>query len=284
MTIYELHLAFETQLDKISSHHYAEIPTAQKDYFLNLGAERFIKQRYNGNNQYKTGFEESQKRVDDLSNIVVTAFLQPQGVGFTQSRYSNTVLYNVPQDYWFAVMERVQVTTNNCPNTYFTGVKAEQHNRVNSKLVNPFKRPKRDKVFRTMLLGANNLPIPQQVNQTPVIELYHDPETEVGNYQLTYVQQFLRLRGLDSINPALANFPAQPTDVQNIQNFPYTYTTLNPANLPAAFNQVPNWRFVEYWFNNQSHNEIVNLAVQSALEVLESNRIQTHVQQVQAME
>jgi hypothetical protein len=71
MTLYELHRNFDLLLDKspgISS--YPSFLPEEKDYFYNTYIERFIKTRYSGLNIHKDGFQQSQKRTDDLRTVV----------------------------------------------------------------------------------------------------------------------------------------------------------------------------------------------------------------------
>ena len=42
--------------------------------YLNEAQERFVKQRYYKNNNYRKGFEEIQKRTDDLKNLVISRY------------------------------------------------------------------------------------------------------------------------------------------------------------------------------------------------------------------
>jgi len=74
MTIEEMHNEFDITLDKISSSSYQELEPWEKDFYLNEAQMRIIKQRYSGKNTYRKGFEENQKRIDDLKNLVISRF------------------------------------------------------------------------------------------------------------------------------------------------------------------------------------------------------------------
>lgn len=74
MTVEEMHNEFDITLDKISSSSYQELEPWEKDFYLNEAQMRIIKQRYSGKNTYRKGFEENQKRIDDLKNLVISRF------------------------------------------------------------------------------------------------------------------------------------------------------------------------------------------------------------------
>jgi hypothetical protein len=250
MTIYELHLAFNDGLDNVSSSSYPQFPPEQRDRFLNLGAERFIKQRYGGNNFNKTSFEETQKRTDDLSNLVFYVSIPPLQNGFYQNIANvQTTYYALPDDYWFALTERIN-GVDNCGN-FNSGVKSIRHDELNVYLRDPFNRPeKRKRILRLFCSGLNaNSP-------NNLIQVFHKDLEEIGNYELAYIANFVRLRG--------QFYPDQVP----IQGLPFTYQAVNP--------QAPNfWMDIQYWFNIQCHQEIVDLAVKAALETIEHPRYQT---------
>ena len=103
MTIQEMHIAFNLGLQKIASFQVDNLLPQEIDHELNNAMERFIKQRYSTmGNKYRDGFEQSQKRIDDLRNLIVDHRVQTdyQGVattGFTIDRAK------LPNDYMFLV-------------------------------------------------------------------------------------------------------------------------------------------------------------------------------------
>jgi len=72
MTIEEMHIAVNLGVQKIASFQVDNLLPQEIDHELNDAMESFIKQRYNPmGNKYRKGFEQSQKRVDDLRALVV---------------------------------------------------------------------------------------------------------------------------------------------------------------------------------------------------------------------
>ena len=74
MTIEQLHTEFKVFFDKVDSEAYTEFLDGEIDIMLNEAILRLVKRRYGINNIYKKGFEETQKRTDDLKELVVTRF------------------------------------------------------------------------------------------------------------------------------------------------------------------------------------------------------------------
>lgn len=70
MTVQEFHREFKIASDKVDSLQYAEFTLSERIYFLNEAILRIVKQKYSKNNVYQAGFEEIQKRTDDLKALV----------------------------------------------------------------------------------------------------------------------------------------------------------------------------------------------------------------------
>ena len=67
-----MHIAVNLGVQKIASFQVDNFLSQEIDHELNIAMDRFIKQRYSPlGNKYRRGFEQSQKRIDDLRNLVV---------------------------------------------------------------------------------------------------------------------------------------------------------------------------------------------------------------------
>ena len=116
MTVNDMHIAIDLELNKVNSNLYDIIKPQEKDYFLNRAQERFIKQRYSPmSNAKRNGFEMSQKRIDDLRNLVVPNYYdkvyQLAGNDFD---YTTKGRFYFPDDYWFLTSNRSKVYYNEC--------------------------------------------------------------------------------------------------------------------------------------------------------------------------
>lgn len=92
-SIRELHYQFKLNIDRVDSLSNPDFNVAEIDWLLNEAQLIFIKQRMNPtSNPKQKGFEQSQKRIDDLGNLVIKF---PAQTGLTPQNPSNGV-YEVP--------------------------------------------------------------------------------------------------------------------------------------------------------------------------------------------
>jgi hypothetical protein len=125
MTVNEMHIAVNLGVQKIASFQADILLPQEIDFELNIAMMRFIKQRYNpSSNRLGKGFEQSQKRVDDLRNLLVTTksdtivaggFLS-DAIGQYIYTTSETNIYieraTLPLDYLFLVSVTAAVHYN----------------------------------------------------------------------------------------------------------------------------------------------------------------------------
>jgi hypothetical protein len=155
MDVPEMHLEFDITLDKVASEAYPEFLSKEKDFFLTEFQSRFIKQRYGGNNNYRTSFEESQKRTDDLKNLVVTRFCELENVEYYEmsnmfvsrakldSLYEDEDLSIASGDEYFLYIKGMAQTCNDSKSCcMFHGVKQVQQDDLTKIIKDPFNKPK----------------------------------------------------------------------------------------------------------------------------------------------
>ena len=69
--IKEWHILLDQELNKVNSALYDILTPQEKDIAFNKNIERFVKERYGAHSNAKQkGFEQSQKRIDDLRELV----------------------------------------------------------------------------------------------------------------------------------------------------------------------------------------------------------------------
>jgi hypothetical protein len=90
MTILEAHKEFKLFIDKVDSQATPDFLSNEIDTFLHEAEVRLVKQKYGRGNKYGIGFQENQKRTDDLSFLVKSLPL---------TFISNEV--TLPSDYMF---------------------------------------------------------------------------------------------------------------------------------------------------------------------------------------
>lgn len=150
MTLSEFHIQFKMALDKIDSSAYPDILVEEIDVFLNEAQERFIKTRYGLNNLYKEGFEEIQKRTDDLRTLVVTNYAPVSAVTTETNTYSANITTPFTNEaltvastevYQFYLRGRVRVVKTGCTSTY-VAIRLVRQGELERILLDPFNSPK----------------------------------------------------------------------------------------------------------------------------------------------
>jgi hypothetical protein len=80
MTGQEIHSYFKLELDKTNTSSVVSFEPDEVNYWVNCGALKYVNTRYTGNNPTGSSFEQTQKRIDDLHNLVKEyTFTYPNG-------------------------------------------------------------------------------------------------------------------------------------------------------------------------------------------------------------
>lgn len=169
MTVAEMHIAFKFGSDKFDNLNYPNFEPEEIDLLLNQGQERFVKQRYGLTNPKRTSFEETQKRTEDLKELVRHINITPSALSYLNIT-PRARFVTLPSDHWFIIQERVVQVCDKC-NQYplyteeipvgnrtvtqtvdgmFAEVRPIQHMEVDKVLNDAFKAPDYDKVLRLM--------------------------------------------------------------------------------------------------------------------------------------
>jgi hypothetical protein len=156
MDIAEMHLEFKIFRDAVDSNAYPEMLDEEIDVYLNEAMDRVVKLRYGKNNLYRKGFEEIQKRTDDLKELVVSRFSNLSLVSQYTSVGKNVFradlspggLYNdaaqtssATEEYMFYIKAQVNTTSTNCPNGKYSSLDLMQHDDLLSIANDPFNKP-----------------------------------------------------------------------------------------------------------------------------------------------
>ncbi len=239
MTVTQMHQAFRFGMDKLDNVNYPNFLPEEIDLLLNQAQERFVKQRYGITNPKRTSFEETQKRTEDLKELVRHVNITPTAPALDNIT-PNSRFVTLPNDHWFVIQERVVQVCDKCNSTplytetiprlsprpplvvqvdgMYAEVRPIQHHEVDKVLKDAFKAPDYDKVLRLMEDGRVEL-IPSSVC-TPTV------------YRLRYLKK-----------PATISITSNPT--------------------------------VDCELSQHTHQEIVDEAIKIALEGIEAKRNQT---------
>lgn len=143
MTAQELHYEFKLKMDRVDSLSQQDFNVAEIDWLLNEAQLVFVKRRYSGlSNSKRRGFENTQKRIDDLSTLVVKYPEQPA----LTATLLDTGVYEVDLDdteynYLFLVDAYLDLTVDE--NCVIRGVPLRfiQHDDLRRSLKDPFNGP-----------------------------------------------------------------------------------------------------------------------------------------------
>jgi hypothetical protein len=95
MTFIELQEAFELEINVLDDA-FKKPKSSDIEWWLNRGLEKFWKTRYSGINYKQKGFEQNQKRIDDLRTLVTKKSYADADITTTsKSEYDVTL----PNDY-----------------------------------------------------------------------------------------------------------------------------------------------------------------------------------------
>jgi hypothetical protein len=114
MNAFEMQVTVRQLVDKINSQRADGLLDSEVDRELNLAMQRFINQRYGRNNIYGEGFEESQKRIDELRTLVRE---YEDGVTFKEELKPGKVWvdsFKLPADYMYLVNQRSSIYLDKC--------------------------------------------------------------------------------------------------------------------------------------------------------------------------
>jgi len=158
MTAAEMHIEFKFRMDKLDSLNYPNFLPEEIDLLLNNAQERVVKQRYGFTNLKRQSFEETQKRVEDLKNIVVNAVLTTQPYA-SDNIDASARFVNLPIDHWFTIQERCKLLCTICgaPTNSFAEVIPINHSEFSKRIKDPFGKPDDVIVLRLMEKGRVEL-------------------------------------------------------------------------------------------------------------------------------
>jgi hypothetical protein len=181
MTVAQMHTSFKFGMDKLDSLNMPNFLTEEIDLLLNQAQERVVKQRYSTPAIFfnkDRSFDESQKRMEDLKNIVVTTTIPPNAYSSSnidlQARF-----YTLPTNHWFIVQERVWISflDPSCNKTVSKQVQVVPitHNEFDNLIRDPFNKPNDEKILRLM---SNSMS-----------ELISISGVSLGDYTVRYIKE-----------------------------------------------------------------------------------------------
>jgi hypothetical protein len=148
MTANEMSFEFKVGYDKITNFDAPGYEDEEISLLLNKAQERFFLQTYAATNKFKEGFEETEKRRKDLSELIANATISVASATQTGS-LPNGTLYDLPTNFLYAIKEEVTISSEDeCDNGKRIKVKPITHDEYTINIDNPFKQPDNELVWR----------------------------------------------------------------------------------------------------------------------------------------
>ena len=120
MNIQEMHLSVMQGVDKINAQVADSILSTELDRELNKAIQKFVTTRFQQNNTYRKGFEETQKRRDDLRTLVTEVYSVAQWKeelrnANQQGGFIGIDTWELPSNYMYLINLNAEIHRNiNC--------------------------------------------------------------------------------------------------------------------------------------------------------------------------
>lgn len=276
MKIQDLHYMFRVKLDRLDNNYYSNITPDEIDLILNDAQNVFIKQRVQGHEGYNESFEETQKRIDDLKEITTSdtsLTLSSTQAGVKPNGY----FYNLPSDYLYPFQEEAEIVYVDCNGNNVTdrrGFVGITHAEYLLLKEDPFNKPTATDNFGVRLMANNK------------IEALTFGEFTINTYYLRYVRQPQVMQYSDDTIVGTSNLIVGKRYKVISGSIVHNGSTITAGQTFIAQNNNYTGPLsvvldgVDCELNEQSQREIVNIAVNIALDIIESPRSQTYQQKV----
>lgn len=171
MNILEMHIATRMELDKTQDFQYPDFQPEQIDYWLNKGYQQHVEDTAYPIQQGKIPFEQTQKRIDELREIVKSETIATTTIG-------TNYLTQLPNDYNHLVRHQCRTLVNNISNLV-SGIETNQ-DKINIQLKDPFWKP------------IPNEPLYYIIDNAIVYETKGD--FQIVESYLTYIKSLVKMR------------------------------------------------------------------------------------------
>ena len=227
MTVSQLILSFKLKLDKIDSQAYPDILDQEIRFWLDEGADRFLKQRYERNNIKRKGFEESQKRTDDIRlsvktlDIVANASTTYDGFAYDVS---------LPIDYRYLLKVQTEITELDCDaidKVKWSTPKQSQQDDIHVLLEDPFNEPISDRPLFTV--EGNDL------------VFFTDGVFIVNQARVSYIKLFNKLQ--PGLPTTLLDYVNNPTTTEYIELASDTHEEIVDISVKMALENIESQRY-----------------------------------------
>lgn len=181
----DLQEAFEIELNVLDDG-LNKPKSMDTEWWLNRGLEKFWKTRYSGANIKDTGFEQDQKRIDDLRTLVNNVDLESIKIS------SNEYHIELPQDYVVLLGDTVGIAPDDdlfdeCWPLDENGEYVIKYSDTIEATVETIDRQRQNSLSEHLLKYCTARPL--KLIQGNKIKLYTDGQYKIAKYKLIYLKR-----------------------------------------------------------------------------------------------
>lgn len=204
--------------------------------FINEAIDKFYKTRYSGINAKSEGFEQSQKRIDDLRNLIKTA-------SFTEEIINDGNIYTIelPEDYVLMLGDVVGIlpTEGNeqCWEMDEDGDYVVKRADTIEATIENIDRQLNNSLSEHLLKYCTARPL--KLIQGNQVILYTDGKYSVANYQITYLSKPLFLDSSNISNTEYTSLP-EHTHMEIVKMAVQLYLATKPMQHYSAYSSEVN--------------------------------------------
>lgn len=204
--------------------------------FINEAIDKFYKTRYSGINAKNEGFEQSQKRIDDLRNLIKTA-------SFTKEIINNGNIYTIelPEDYVLMLGDVAGIlpTEGNeqCWEIDEEGDYVVKRADTIEATIENIDRQLNNSLSEHLLKYCTARPL--KLIQGNQVILYTDGKYSVANYQITYLSKPLFLDSSNISNTEYTSLP-EHTHMEIVKMAVQLYLATKPMQHYSAYSSEVN--------------------------------------------
>ena len=204
--------------------------------FINEAIDKFYKTRYSGINAKSEGFEQSQKRIDDLRNLIQTAY-------FTEEIINEGNVYKIelPEDYVLMLGDVVGIlpTEGNeqCWEIDEEGDYVVKRADTIEATIENIDRQLNNSLSEHLLKYCTARPL--KLIQGNQVILYTDGKYSVANYQITYLSKPLFLDSSNISNTEYTSLP-EHTHMEIVKMAVQLYLATKPMQHYSAYSSEVN--------------------------------------------
>lgn len=191
MKYIDLQEAFEIEINKLDDG-LTKPKSSDTEWWLNRGLEKFYKTRYSGINFKQKGFEQDQKRIDDLRTLV-NVKLYTTEVNKVSNQEFNVI---VPDDYVILLGDTAGIAPNDglnmpCWEKDDDGTYITKYSDTIEVTIETIDRQLSNPLSEHHIRYASARPL--RLMQNDKVILYTDGNYKISNYKLIYLRRPIKI-------------------------------------------------------------------------------------------